>query len=292
LRFKTKEKMNLLNQKIPAYLYEKSNLIRLVFFTALFALVFINIYKPFSSEHWYPGVSGFMFFVFSSLIILTGVLVVVISRIILYYYAKRSSISYFSYGLWILAEILFMALFYTIYVLSIRKGAEIMQTFQESVTNTSLVLLLPYAMLTLYFSWQEKEKRLRQIEENKTEENAKHSILLFHDEKGELRLTIQRSCLLYIESADNYVIIWYLNKNAATRFILRSTLKALEEELSEVHVLRCHRSFLVNFDQIKILRREKEGIFLDLGIEGIPDIPISKTYSERVSRWVMDQAKL
>jgi hypothetical protein len=283
--------MDLLNQKIPAYLYEKSNLIRLVLFTALFALVFINIYKPFSSEHWYPDVTGFMFFVFSSIIILTGVLVVVISRIILYYYAKNHTITYLNYGLWILAEIFFMALFYTIYVMSIRKNAEIMQVFQESIVNTSLVLLLPYAMLTLYFSWQEKEKKLRQIEDNKPEENSKYPLILFHDEKGELRLSIQRNSLLYIESADNYVIIWYLNKNVATKFILRSTLKALEEQLSEAHVLRCHRSFLVNFDQIKIIRREKDGVYLDLGIEGIPDIPISKTYSERVSHWFMNQAK-
>jgi DNA-binding LytR/AlgR family response regulator len=280
--------MDLLNQKIPAYLYEKSNSIRLVFFTALFALVFINIYRPFSSESWY-NVSRFMFFVFSSLIILTGVLVVVISRIILFFYAKRRPISCLTYGLWILAEIFFMALFYTIYVLSIKKNRDVLATFQESVTNTSLVLLLPYSILTLYFSWKEKEKRLQQIEENKADE-VKHNILLFQDEKGELRLSIQRQSLLYIETADNYVIIWYLNKNAVMKFVLRSTLKALEEQLSEAHVLRCHRSYLVNFDRIKIIRHEKEGFYLDLGIEGVPDIPISKTYSERVSQWLVNQA--
>jgi hypothetical protein len=278
--------MNLLDQKIPAYLYEKSNSIRLVFFTALFALIFINIYKPFNAEYWYPGVSHFMFFVFSSFIILTGVLVVVISRIILFFYTKRHTISYLTYGLWILAEIFFMALVYTVYVLLVRKNVDILGTFQESISNTSLVLLLPYAILTLYFSWKEKEKRLQQMEENKPEESQKRNVILFHDEKGELRLSIQRQSLLYIESADNYVIIRYLNKNAVTKFILRSTLKALEEQLSDLHILRCHRSFLVNFDQIKIIRREKDSVYLDLGIEGVSDIPISKTYSDKVSQWL------
>jgi hypothetical protein len=279
----------LLNQKIPAYLYEKSNSIRLVFFTALFALVFINIYKPFSSKSWYD-VSPFMFFVFSSLVILTGVLVVVISRVILFFYTMRHTISYISYSLWIIAEIFFMALFYTIYVLSIRENAGVLDTFRESITNTTLVLLLPYAMLTLYFSWKEKEKRLQQIEENKIDGNQKCNILLFHDEKGELRLSLQQPNLLYIESADNYAIIWYLNKNTVTKFILRTTLKALEEQLYESHVLRCHRSFLVNLNRIQIIRREKDGIYLDLGIEGVMDIPISKTYSEKVSRWLMNQS--
>ena len=56
--------MGMLGHKIPAYIYEKSNIVRLVLLTALFALVFINIYKPFSSSNWYP-VSEFKFFVFA-----------------------------------------------------------------------------------------------------------------------------------------------------------------------------------------------------------------------------------
>ena len=35
--------MNVLTRKIPAYYYDKSNLIRLVLFTAFFDLIFINI---------------------------------------------------------------------------------------------------------------------------------------------------------------------------------------------------------------------------------------------------------
>jgi hypothetical protein len=276
--------MHHLTEKVPAYLYEKANLIRLVIFTAIFALVFINIYKPFNSEHWY-NVSELMFFVYSSLVILTGVLVVVISRIILYLYVKKHAITYGQYAVWILFEIFFMALFYTVYVLSIRDKPDVLKTFKESVTNTSLILLFPYAILMLYFSWQEKEKRLQRMEEDKqTGGSPKNNIIPFYDEKGELRLSVQQENLLYIESADNYVIIWYLNKNAAARFVLRSTLKALEERLKEAHVLRCHRSYLVNFDRIKIIRREKDGVNLDLGVEGIPNIPISKTYSEKVTQ--------
>ncbi|MDR0505559.1 MAG: LytTR family transcriptional regulator [Dysgonamonadaceae bacterium] len=283
--------MNLLNLKIPAYQYEKSNLIRLVFFTALFALIFINIYNPFNAKNWYE-VSSFMFFVFSIPVVLTGVLVVVISRIILFFYVKKHTVSYLNYGLWILAEIFFMSLFYTLYVLWIRKNVDILETFHESVINTSLVLLLPYTMLSLYFSWKEKEKRLQQIEDNRLDAVQKQSIFLFHDEKGDLRLSVRRESLLYIESADNYVIVWYLNKNQATKFILRSTMKALEEQLSSAHVLRCHRSYLVNFDRIKTIRREKDGVYLDMGIDGVADIPISKTYSEKITNWLMNQAKV
>ena len=85
--------MEVLSNKIPKYVYEKSNIIRLILLTALFALVFINIYKPFNSPNWY-NVSELKFFIFSSLIILTGVLVVVLSRICMYYYGRKHTISY------------------------------------------------------------------------------------------------------------------------------------------------------------------------------------------------------
>ncbi|MFA6702799.1 MAG: LytTR family transcriptional regulator, partial [Dysgonamonadaceae bacterium] len=71
-----------MDRKIPAYLYEKKNSIKTILFTALFALLFINLFQPFGSRNWYLDVSDIRYFVFSSLIILTGMLVVVISRVI------------------------------------------------------------------------------------------------------------------------------------------------------------------------------------------------------------------
>lgn len=276
--------MGMLGHKIPGYIYEKFNIVRLILLTALFALVFINIYKPFSSSNWY-SVSEFKFFVFSSLIILTGVLVVVISRIVMYYWGKRHYITLGAYSLWILLEIFFMSLFYTIYTLVLNPEREYLSVFKESAINTSLVLLLPYSVLHLYFSYKEKERLLSLMEEDRAEAASKTGVFSFYDEKDELRLSVKKSNLLYIESADNYVCIWYLNKGTLTKFMLRNSLKAIEENLEGTNVLRCHRSYMVNFDQVKVIRREKEGICIELGVEKVPDIPISKTYSEKVMYW-------
>jgi DNA-binding LytR/AlgR family response regulator len=43
----------------------------------------------------------------------------------------------------------------------------------------------------------------------------------------------------------------------------------------------------VNLDLVKVLRREKEGVFIELGIDGVPDIPISKTYVDNVQKLLM-----
>ncbi|MCE5225008.1 MAG: LytTR family transcriptional regulator [Porphyromonadaceae bacterium] len=278
--------MGALSNKIPKYVYEKPNIVQLILLTALFALVFINIYKPFSSSNWYP-VSELKFFLFSSLIILTGVLVVVISRICMFYYGRKHGITYGAYTVWIIIEVASMALFYTFYTLTLNPERDWMGVFKESVINTSLVLLLPYFILHLYFSYQEKEKMLRLLEQTKADLSAQQSVFSFYDEKNDFKLSVKRNNLLYLESADNYVCIWYLNKGILSKFMLRNSLKAIEETLSDTHVLRCHRSFMVNFEQVKVIRREKDGIYLELGIDKVPDIPISKTYSEKVTHWFM-----
>ena len=277
--------MNFLKIKIPAYLYNKGNIIRLIILTAAFALIFINIYKPFSSESWY-NVTQAKFFFFSSLIILTGVLGVVISRIIMYYYTRKHTISYGLYFGWVLFEIASMSVFYTFYTLYLGPHKDILEIFKSSTINTSLVLLLPYSVLWLYFSWQDKVHRIEQLEES-SEPGTKGEIVSFHDEKGEFRFSIKKENLLYIESADNYIIIWYLNKGKLTKYMLRNTLKNMETLFADSNIFRCHRSFMVNFDQIKVIKREKNGVYLQLDIENIPDIPISKTYSDKAGSWMM-----
>ena len=273
-----------MNQKIPDYLYEKGNIIRLIIFTAAFALVFINIYQPFGSKNWYSGVSDVTYLLFSSLIILTGVLVVVLSRIIMYYHCKKKDLLVYSYCLWVLAEILSMSTFYTLFekiVMHDQRNSKDM--IEQSFINTSLVLLLPYAMSWLYFSYKDKKKKLENIEK---EENAfdqtKKGMLSFYDEKGDFKLSVQSEQLLYLESADNYVKIYYLNKGRLTNFMLRNSLKTLDESFINTAMIRCHRSFIVNFDKVKVLRKEKDGIYLALDQDNVPDIPVSKTYTERV----------
>ena len=133
--------MTVLTRKIPDYYYEKSNLIRLVLFTAFFDLIFINIYKPFSSLTWYP-VSEFKFFLFSSLVILTGLLTVAISRVIMYFYTKKHALNCIEYGIWIVLEIFFLSTFYTVYSCVLRPAREVMETFREASENTSIILLL------------------------------------------------------------------------------------------------------------------------------------------------------
>lgn len=272
-----------MNQKIPEYLNEKGNIVRLIVFTAIFALVFINIYQPFGSQDWF-GVSDIKYLLFSSLIILTGVLVVVISRVIMYFYCQKNELFVWQYALWVLAEIIFMALFYTIFEkIALDDARSFREMIKQSSINTSLVLLLPYSTIWLYFSMMDKKKKLEKLNNDETiNEQPTKLMMNFLDEKKELKLSVKGDQVLWLESADNYVKIYYLNKGKINTFMIRNALKVMEDNFKYTSMIRCNRSVIVNFDKVKILRKDKDGIFLGLDQESVPDIPVSKTYADHI----------
>ncbi len=272
-------------QKTPDYLNKKHNIVAMILFTSAFALVFINLYEPFNSKNWKPGISDSGYFLYSSLIILTGLMVVVLSRIIMYYRWKKSkSLLIWQYVVWVFAEISIMAIFYALFeILEIKDGRDPIILLKGAFANTSLVLLLPYSISWLYFSYVDKKNILEKLASiDVDQEQAKNGMIIFNDEKGEFKLSVRSDQLLYLESADNYVKVHYLNKGKLVHFMLRNSLKNMEENLSATSMIRCHRSFIVNFDKVKVLRKEKDGIFLALDEERVPDIPVSKTYTDKV----------
>lgn len=263
---------------MPSYLNEKQNIVRLILFTSLFALIFINIYSPFGADRWF-NVTRLEFFTYSSLIILTGVLVVVVSRVIMYQVSKRHSILVWQFLVWIFAEILSMALSYAVFEKFLISDNRLFpELVKMSSRNTALVLLLPYSVSWLYFSWKDKKEQIERLAEGHTLLSTTRNMIPFYDDKGILKFSVKKENLLYLESAENYVNICYLNKDRVSKYLLRDTLKKIEETFAGTEIIRCHRSFMVNFEKVKVIRRDKDGLKLGFDNPLVMDIPVSKTY--------------
>lgn len=115
-------------------------------------------------------------------------------------------------------------------------------------------------------------------------------IVNFFDDKNELQFSMRLDHIYYIESAENYVHIYYRNKEAVERFTLRSSLKKQQDKLEKYGFIRCHRSYLVNFANILLLRKDKDGPYLDFGEVGLQQIPISKTYMDAVTAYFIQNS--
>jgi DNA-binding LytR/AlgR family response regulator len=271
-----------LQKPIPSYLNDKDNIIRLILFTSLFALVFINIYFPFGADKWF-NLTKLQFLTYSSLVILAGVLIVVISRIVMYHWGKNHIIYFWQYFAWIAIEIMLMALFYALFEKFVLKDPGIFTSLVKlSARNTALVLLIPYSTMWLYFSWRDKNSQLERMSDMQAFSDSTRDMIPFYDDKSVLKFSVKKENLLYLESAENYVSICYLNKGKISKYLLRDTLKKMEEMFSGTEIVRCHRSFMVNFDKVKVIRKEKDGLKLELDIPSELDIPVSKTYVDNV----------
>lgn len=281
---------------IPSFIYKRSNQIAMIVFVPIFALVFILIYRPFDFDKigdtdlfaWLKISRELSIQLITVLMILVGMAVVAISRTLMGIYTRRHPISYVKYIIWVFLEIVIMALIYTVAAMFTDTPKSVVEIFRNSLIKTILVLFIPYVMCYIYFIWRERVAQLKSLRERIAEDETvlQNAYVQIYDEKNEMRLSIRRENLIMIESADNYVCVWYLNNNAPKKTLVRNTLKRVAEQLIKTSIIRCHRSYMINIDIIKVLRREKEGLFIEFGIEGVPDVPISKTYSDAVQMWL------
>ncbi len=283
-----KEKNKLHKGKIKLSYVNKQNIIRLIVFTAIFSFAFINIYKPFNFEEWVDRYSPVGYFMMSFILVLTGIFVLIISRTVMYQFVKRHSLYYIEYFIWVIMEILVVAGFYTAYVIYLRDDlafwswSDVVMVFKEAGINTCMVVLLPYSVSWLFFSYEEARKSLRELQGSVL--NNDKQIIQFKDEKDELRFSIPCVNVVFLEASNNYVEINYIRNGKVVQHILRTSLKKLTKELESTSIRRCHRSYMVNFEHVTALRKTSKGeIDMEMNITDAKKIPVSKSYADEIT---------
>jgi len=267
-------------KSIPDFFVSKKNTINQILFTSLFAFVFINVYRPFGADQWYD-VSWWMFLFASGLLVLAGMVVVILSRLLMFWIKKHNRITILGYGAMVLAEILLMGWLYALLERIALGGVRpFTLLYFVSIQNAALILLIPYAMSLLYISWREKKMSLDDLLKQL---RSKPQFISFKDENGVLRFTIKAGDLIYISASDNYVEIHYKSGSKLKKYLLRNTLKRMEDQFHELPLLRCHRSYMVNLDQVRMFKREKGQMSLWMDDEGELTIPVSRSYAKSVT---------
>jgi len=117
---------------------------------------------------------------------------------------------------------------------------------------------------------------------SKNRPQKKVDMLIFKDDKGIVCFSIQTDALYYIESDTNYITIFYSNQGKMEKYLMRSSLKMVLEENVNDNLIRCHRSYIVNFEKVKLYKKDKEGGVIELLNDLLPAIPVSKSYIENV----------
>jgi DNA-binding LytR/AlgR family response regulator len=144
-----------------------------------------------------------------------------------------------------------------------------------------------YLFLSLSISYAIIALSMRVYEYHNRAADSAYSVvrrLRFYDNQHNLKLVIMPQSLLYIEAEENYVRINYVENERSKEFVLRSSMKSLDETCQEYGMVRCHRSFYINPAHIKVLRKDKDGImYAELDADDVRTIPVSKTYYKMLS---------
>ena len=148
------------------------------------------------------------------------------------------------------------------------------------------ILLIPYIISILIFLLDEKRQEIdalqAMIPSKDQEKTMTGETINFFDRGGRLVFATKKSNVLYIEASDNYTNIHYINEDHEDCFILHNSMKNVEGTYSNLGMLRCHRGYLVNLENIKLIRKEKDGMVIELA-QSNKTIPVSKTYVNKVA---------
>jgi DNA-binding LytR/AlgR family response regulator len=278
-----------MERKVPKFMTEKLDIIRFFFIVLLGAVALIIAYRPQVVLRGLIVNSNQSIFYIISLIIL-GFITLITSRVLFYKTHKRKPLTFKNFCTWIILEIVSIILVLSVFAWSINEPNT--RSFTTIIERTTIsvfsVLFIPYLVSWLYFSLKEKEKELKEVlaESEEAQLEDVKGLVNFSDEKGVLRMSLRAEDLLYLKSADNYVYIYYLNnKKEIVNYLLRNTLKNIEENNSNTNLIRCHRFYMVNSRNVKLLRKAKDGLLLELDTESLCEIPVSKTYLPAVSEF-------
>ncbi len=279
------------NKELPSYLLEKNNVVRMILFTTVYSLVFINIFRPFNSETWIPNNNSTNYFMYSSLMVLVGMVVVSISRIIMGFVVKKVQLTFPDYVLWLVSDAVVVSLFYVFIAYKVgfidnflqdhpemTTWEAIYNIFWKSTANTVWMLLIPYTIALLFLDNQHIKSKLKEMGTKGADNNIVH----LKDEKGEIRLSINIENILYAESADNYVTVKYINNDKIVDFLLRTNLKKLSDDLRDTPIQRCHRSFMINLLHVTSLKKDQTEFVIQFDTTSIKDITVSKSYQDSI----------
>jgi hypothetical protein len=278
--------LKILFDEIPEYLKDKSTLITQVMFVSIFGLVFINLYAPFNADSW-TDMSRLEFFFSSSVMILIGMLGIVVSKLLFFLSMGKIRMSYFIFGLWHVAELALMTSIYLVVDLVLLKsGMKLVDRYPNLLFITLMVLAIPYSISWLYLSMKDKRFKLESLTANTSQEFREQKMISFRDETEKLRFSIKSVDILFVESTDNYVTVHTLEMGKVKKIMLRNTMKRLEKELEGTLIQRCHRSYMVNFENIKLVKLISTSLYVYLDSPEEIRIPVSRTYAEHVHEFL------
>lgn len=148
---------------------------------------------------------------------------------------------------------------------------------------TLLVGILPVVISTLLIYQNRLKNALKEAQELNqnisTNVSSTDEIIDIPSKNKSENVKIQLNNLLYIKAVENYIELYIEENNEIHRYIIRNTLKDIENTFGlYTQIRRCHRSYLVNLEKISSFSGNAQGLQLQLDSAKRIEIPVSRSF--------------
>lgn len=255
----------------------RSNLV-FIFTIPVFWLCFAILYQP--SKLYYLLNMNSELYNFNITIIMCILLgVMIVSRGLLMAIHHTIKMNWSKFVMWEIGELFIMSLFTALYITLMYQGEfSYFHMVGQSIFHLLIITIYPYVIFNIAFAYMAK------MDENTLDDD---SLMRFLDNTKKLKLMIAASAVVYVEADENYVHVRYIEGDRLKDYSLRASMKSLEELMHKHGLVRCQRSYYINPQHIKVLRRDKEGLIsAELDVANQKPIPVSPKYYESLSKWL------
>lgn len=264
--------------KLPSIMTSLRSNLAFLFTIPVFWLCFAILYQPTRLVH-LLNIHGDMYNFNTTIIMCIIFGVMLISRGLLMVSHRTIKMNWFKFAVWEICEVFIMSMFTALYITLMYHGEfAYFHMVGQCFFNLLIIAIYPYIIFNLAFAYVAK------IEENTIYDD---SLMRFLDNTKKLKLMIAASAVLYVEADENYVHVRYLEGERLKDYALRASMKSLEELMQKHGLVRCQRSYYINPQHIKVLRRDKEGLIsAELDVANQKPIPVSPKYYDSLSKWL------
>jgi hypothetical protein len=257
----------------------------LVAFSVFTAFVFLNFFEPFGL--YYEGsITKEDVFIELFIAMTLAFVVLLLSQFVVRVLFKLNRFTIISLFLWFLLEAVFVASVWFVFeVLEKDFTGNIITVWFENLLAYLLIMFPPYFLFVSYIHIKDVIKNLEN--ENSTHKSIEKIVpdITLKDENEIVKLVLKTQNLLFIQAADNYVEVNFLENGVLSKSLLRNSIKKLEPTFMDTPIIRCHRSFIVNTNNIELAKKTSSGFSLKLIQTSELTIPVSKSYISEFNKF-------
>lgn len=254
--------------------------ISLILSTTIFFYVFIIFFLPFGVSNYNPNhqytfdflLEIFYFFIIILVFSLFNELVI---RPLIF--KKATLIKIILWSAWSL-YFLSSVVFFTYNALGNWHDLKLASYF-EFLIQVSVVLSFPLVATYFVFRYKTLQQQIEYILTTKKAFIDSNQLIAFKGQGSNDQITLSLTNFLYGKSQDNYVELYYIEKEQIKKFLMRTTLSNLCEFVNNSIIVRCHRSYIVNLLLVKSVKGKSQDMTLTLDPFD-SSIPISKSYQK------------